>query len=191
MEPQSFWNSVSGASIASGRRKSAIVGNLVASQTREGEVYRRLLEKLEEERNALGGKVFDILGKLVFDGKQLRDLLKEAIRYGDSPEARERFNAIVNNALDRNKLRDLIEEHALAHDSMDASRVFAIRDDMERAEARRLQPHFIASFFKESFKTLVERCVSESPNALRPRTFLLSSATEIGLSAHAPRTLPL
>ena len=32
--------------------------NLVASQTREGEVYRRLLEKLEEERNALGGKVF-------------------------------------------------------------------------------------------------------------------------------------
>lgn len=128
--------------------------NLVASQTREGEVYRRLLEKLEEERNALGGKVFDILGKLVFDGKPLRDLLKEAIRYGDSPEARERFNAIVNKALDRDKLRDLIEEHALAHDSMDASRVFAIRDEMERAEARRLQPHFIASFFNEAFKRL-------------------------------------
>lgn len=128
--------------------------NLVASQTREGEVYRRLLEKLEEERNTLGGKVFDILGKLVFDGKPLRDLLKEAIRYGDSPEAKARFNEIVNNALDRDKLRDLIEEHALAHDSMDASRVFAIRDGMERAEARRLQPHFIASFFNEAFKRL-------------------------------------
>ncbi|MDR2503867.1 MAG: DEAD/DEAH box helicase, partial [Deltaproteobacteria bacterium] len=128
--------------------------NLVASQTREGEVYRRLLEKLEEERNALGGKVFDILGKLVFDGKPLRDLLKEAIRYGDSPEAKAWFNKIVNNALDHDKLRDLIEEHALAHDSMDASRVFAIRDEMERAEARRLQPHFIASFFNESFKRL-------------------------------------
>jgi hypothetical protein len=117
-------------------------------------VYRRLLEKLEEERNALGGKVFDILGQLVFDGKSLRDLLREAIRYGDSPEARARFNQIVNNALDRDKLRDLIEEHALAHDSMDASRVFAIRDEMERAEARRLQPHFISSFFNESFKRL-------------------------------------
>jgi superfamily II DNA/RNA helicase len=35
--------------------------NLVASKTREGDVYRRLLEKLEEERKALGGKVFDIL----------------------------------------------------------------------------------------------------------------------------------
>ncbi|MDL2317425.1 DUF3883 domain-containing protein, partial [Desulfovibrio sp. OttesenSCG-928-A18] len=128
--------------------------NLVASQTREGEVYRRLLEKLEEESNALGGKVFDILGKLVFDGKPLRDLLKEAIRYGDSPEAKAWFNEIVNNALDHDKLRDLIEEHALAHDSMDASRVFAIRDEMERAEARRLQPHFISSFFNESFKRL-------------------------------------
>ena len=37
---------------------------------------------------------------------------------------------------------------------MDASRVFAIRDEMERAEARRLQPHFIASFFNEAFKRL-------------------------------------
>lgn len=126
--------------------------NLVAAQTREGEVYRRLLEKLEEERNALGGKVFDILGKLVFDGKPLRELLKEAIRYGDSPEARARFNEIVNNALDREKLHDMIEEHALAHDSMDASRVFAIRDEMELADARRLQPHFVASFFTEAFK---------------------------------------
>lgn len=126
--------------------------NLVALHTREGEVYRRLLEKLEEERNALGGKVFDILGKLIFDGKPLRDLLKEAIRYGDSPEAKMRFDEIIDHTLDHNKLRDLIDEHALAHASMDTSRVFAIRDEMERADARRLQPHFIASFFNESFK---------------------------------------
>src|SRR5690606_22809585 len=57
-------------------------------------------------------------------------------------------------ALDRDKLRSLIEEHALAHDSMDATRVQQIREDMERAEARRLQPHFIASFFLEAFKRL-------------------------------------
>jgi SNF2 family DNA or RNA helicase len=128
--------------------------NLVASQTREGEVYRRLLEKLEEERRALGGKVFDILGKLLFGDKSLRNLLIEAIRYGNSPEVRAKYNALVNNALDRDKLRDLINEHALAHDSMDASRVMEIREEMERAEARRLQPHFVASFFNESFRRL-------------------------------------
>ena len=38
--------------------------NLVAKDTREGEVYHRLLEKLDEERRALGGQVFDILGRL-------------------------------------------------------------------------------------------------------------------------------
>ena len=60
--------------------------NLVAEETREGDVYRRLLEKLEEARQALGGQVFDVLGKLQFDGRPLRDLLIEAIRYGDQPE---------------------------------------------------------------------------------------------------------
>ncbi|AEV15183.1 Helicase domain protein [Thermus sp. CCB_US3_UF1] len=37
---------------------------LVAENTREGEVYRRLLAKLEEASRALGGKVFDVLGQL-------------------------------------------------------------------------------------------------------------------------------
>ncbi|TIP81962.1 MAG: RNA helicase, partial [Mesorhizobium sp.] len=46
------------------------------------------------------------------------------------------------------------EEHALAHDSMDVSKVHRIREDMERAEARRLQPHYIESFFLEAFKQL-------------------------------------
>ncbi|HOF41913.1 MAG TPA: helicase-related protein, partial [Candidatus Hydrogenedentes bacterium] len=128
--------------------------NLVASETREGDVYRRLLEKLEEERKALGGKVFDILGKLLFGDQPLRTLLVEAIRYGDRPEVRARLNEVVDKAMDRDKLRELIEERALAHDSMDASRVQAIREDMERAEARRLQPHFVAAFFNESFERL-------------------------------------
>jgi SNF2 family DNA or RNA helicase len=60
--------------------------NLVAEETREGEVYRKLLEKLEQARLALGGQVFDVLGKLQFEGKSLRDLLIEAIRHGERPE---------------------------------------------------------------------------------------------------------
>ncbi len=48
--------------------------NLVASETREGEVYNLLLRKLEQERESLGGKVFEILGKLTFDNMPLRDL---------------------------------------------------------------------------------------------------------------------
>ena len=128
--------------------------NLVAEETREGDVYRKLLEKLEEARKALGGQVFDVLGKLQFEGKPLRDLLIEAIRYGDRPDVRARLTQAIENAVDRRHLQDLLEERALAHDAMDASRVARIREDMERAEARRLQPHYIESFFIEAFQQL-------------------------------------
>ncbi|MBN2299514.1 MAG: DUF3883 domain-containing protein [Deltaproteobacteria bacterium] len=127
--------------------------NLVAEETREGDVYRTLLRKLETERSALGGAVFDVLGKAI-GGKELRELLIQAIRYGDKPEVKARLTQQVENALDRDRLQTLLDDKALAHESMDASKVFKIREEMERAEARRLQPHFIASFFLEAFRLL-------------------------------------
>lgn len=126
--------------------------NLVADKTREGDVYRTLLDKLEEARKALGGQVFDVLGRLEFDGKPLRELLIAAIRSDDSPEMRERMTRIVADAVNPKQIEDLLEERALAHDSMDASRVRRVREDMERADARRLQPHYIESFFLEAFQ---------------------------------------
>ena len=128
--------------------------NLVADETREGDVYRKLLDKLEQARQTLGGQVFDVLGKLHFEGRPLRELLVEAIRYGEQPEVRARLTTAVDHALDRGRLQDLLEESALAVDAMDASQVHRIREEMERAEARRLQPHYIESFFREAFQRL-------------------------------------
>ena len=128
--------------------------NLVADETREGDVYRKLLEKLEQARQSPGGQVFDVLGKLHFQGRPLRELMVEAIRYGEQPEVRARLETAVDHALDRGRLQDLLEERALAHDAMDASRVQRIREDMVRAEARRLQPHYVESFFREAFRRL-------------------------------------
>src|SRR5690606_25192283 len=48
--------------------------NLVARNTREGEVYLRLLTKLEQQARAYQGKVFDVLGR-AFENHSLRDLL--------------------------------------------------------------------------------------------------------------------
>ncbi|MGA1602043.1 MAG: helicase-related protein [Prochlorothrix sp.] len=127
--------------------------NLVAAETREGDVYLSLLRKLEVEQQALGGKVFDVLGKAIA-GKELRELLIEAIRYGDRPEVKAKLDQAVADRLDQKRLRVLLEEHALARDSMDASKVQEIRAEMERAEARKLQPHFIAAFFLEAFQRL-------------------------------------
>jgi hypothetical protein len=127
--------------------------NLVADETREGDVYRTLLEKLEEAREALGGQVFDVLGKIQFDGRPLRELMIEAIRYGDLPETRAKLTRAVEG-VNRQQLEALIEDRVLAHDAMDSSRVARVREAMERAEARRLQPHYVESFFIEAFKRL-------------------------------------
>jgi SNF2 family DNA or RNA helicase len=128
--------------------------NLVADDTREGDVYRKLLEKLEQARQALGGQVFDVLGKLQFEGRSLRDLLIEAIRHGERPEVKAYLTTVMDSALDRGHLQGLLDEGALVRDSMDVSQVQRIREDMERADARRLQPHYIESFFQEAFKRL-------------------------------------
>ena len=127
--------------------------NLVASETREGEVFNRLLQKLEQQRESLGGAVFDVLGKC-FTEKSLRDLLVEAIRKGESPEVKARLTKVIDDALDLEHLRELIEERALTHGAIDTTRLRDIREEMERAEAYRLQPHFIASFFREAFAHL-------------------------------------
>lgn len=136
--------------------------NLVAEETREGDVFIRLLSKLENIREALGGAVFDVLGK-VFQGTRLRQLLMEAIRYGEKPEVRARLEQAVESALDREQVARLLEERALARDNMDISKVLAVKEEMERAEARRLQPHFIASFFMEAFKLLGGRIREREP----------------------------
>ncbi len=65
-----------------GQQEVCHLWNLVAKETREGDVYFRLLEKIRVESEALKGRVFDILGE-VFEGKSLKELLIEAIRYGD------------------------------------------------------------------------------------------------------------
>ena len=127
--------------------------NLVAKDTREGEVYGRLLEKLEAARSALGGRVYDVLGRL-FEGAGMRDLLMDAIRYGERPEVKARLFERVDGAADRERLLALLEDRALARDRLGAAEVGRIREEMERAEARRPQPHYIESFFLQAFRHL-------------------------------------
>ena len=137
-----------------GQKEVCHLWNLVATETREGEVFSTLLKKLEEERDALGGQVFDVLGEVLYDNRPLRDLLIEAIRYGNRADVRDRLTRVVDQALDRQHLQALLEERALTHEMMSVVRVRQIREEMERAAARRLQPHFIASFFLEALKRL-------------------------------------
>lgn len=153
--------------------------NLVADETREGEVFQRLFQKLEEERQALGGKVFDILGKMTFDNRPLRELLIEAVRYGNDPAVKAKLNQVVDASMNPEAFRKLIEENALTEDFMDVHIVNAIREDMERMEAHKLQPHFIEAFFLEAFSGMGGKIrkretgryeITSVPYALRTRS---------------------
>ena len=60
--------------------------------------------------------------------RPLRQLLLDAIRYGDRPEVKARLFQVVDKALDRKHLQELVEGRALTHDAMDVTRVRVIRD---------------------------------------------------------------
>lgn len=136
-----------------GQQEVCHLWNLVAKETREGDVYFRLLEKLRVESDALKGRVFDILGE-VFEDISLKDLLLEAIRYGDKPEVRARLGQRIENALNHDHLRAILDRNALAQESMSAERLFSVKEEMEKAEARRLQPYFVRSFFMKAFEAM-------------------------------------
>jgi superfamily II DNA or RNA helicase len=127
--------------------------NLVAKETREGEVFLKLFDKLEVEKQALGGKVFDILGE-AFENASLKDLLIEAIRYGESPEIKAKLNQVIEGALDTEHLREILRRNALVEQHMSLEDLYAVKEEMDKAEARKLQPYFIRAFFTEAFQSL-------------------------------------
>ena len=127
--------------------------NLIAKETREGDVFQKLFDKLEVEKKALGGKVFDILGE-AFENRSLKELLIEAIRYGESPEVQARLNQVIDGALDTEHLREILRRNALVEQHMSIEDLYAVKEEMEKAEARKLQPYFIRAFFTEAFQNL-------------------------------------
>jgi len=126
--------------------------NLVAHETREGQVFQRLLSKLEVESEALSGRVFDILGT-VFEGTALRDLLIEAIR-SDGTATTTGTLSKLDVTMDHQRLQELLESRALALDTLSTSSVQRIREQMERARLQRLQPFYIEAFFREALGNL-------------------------------------
>lgn len=126
--------------------------NLVAEDTREGEVFIRLLDKIEEQRAAYGGEVFNVLGTSL-GNLSLAKVLREAIQYGERPEVRAQMFEVIDEGVAAG-LRELIDDEALANEALAPSDLEYLRRQMEDAKAKRLQPHFIRDAFLEAFERL-------------------------------------
>ncbi|MGE0304268.1 MAG: helicase-related protein [Acidimicrobiia bacterium] len=135
-----------------GQEEVCHMWNLVAEETREAQVYLRLLDKIEEQRRAYQGQVFDVLGAAL-PATELRRLLIEAIRYGDQPEVRARLFEVIDARIG-DGLGRLIAEQALSTEVMARAEVDRIRHHIEELQARRLQPHYISAFFRAAFQHL-------------------------------------
>ena len=135
-----------------GQREVCRLWNLVADNTREGAVFVRLLAKIEEQRKAYGGKVFDVLGT-AFGETPLRTLLIDAIRYGELPETRANMEKVIDASVARG-IEELLAERALTTDTLQRADIAELRALMDEARARRLQPHYIEGAFRAAFTRL-------------------------------------
>lgn len=136
-----------------GQTKTCYLWNLVAEETREGEVYALLLRKLEAIRSSLQGRVFDIFGEL-FDGTSLKDLLWKAIQQEDNGEHRRQLRSTIDNAMDQNRIEELLNEKKLTDDVLTSESVGKTELELKQAEVKRLQPIHLQSFFIEALRKL-------------------------------------
>ncbi|OBJ57454.1 helicase-related protein [Mycobacterium asiaticum] len=123
-----------------GQRNTCYLWNLVAADTREGDVFKTLLDKLEVQRQALGDQVFDVLGEVLTDAS-LSQLLTRALRGKAHRDE-------IETALDRvsGDLEGAVEKRAKFAGTLTSEELAALRREMEIAKAMSFQPHVVHDF---------------------------------------------
>lgn len=129
-----------------GQRKDVYIFNMVADDTREGKVLIKILSKLEEIRKALGkDKVFDVIGD-IFLGKNLYQLILEAVATArDLDEIIRELDIKVDEQYIA-RIKEVLGE-GLATRHIDYTR---IKEMFEKAKEHRLIPEYVEEFFKRA-----------------------------------------
>ena len=133
-----------------GQRHEVYIYNLVAVDTREGQILHRLFEKLDRMREHLGSdRVFDVIGEVV-KGRSLKELIIEAIAEQHTiDEILAAIEAEPNEEVISRVKEATLE--ALATKHLDLSRILG----KERiAKENRLVPEYIEAFFVRAAKAL-------------------------------------
>jgi superfamily II DNA or RNA helicase len=149
-----------------GQRKDCLIFNFVATNTIEGRVLQRLLEKLQEIRDALDDDaVFNVVGEVlpaVHIERVLRDYY--AGRLGDA-DLEDRLLHNVDERQFRNICQNALE--GLASRKLNLQMLIERR---ARAQERRVVPETIARFLREAaeFVPFALRPVANLPHTFEP-----------------------
>lgn len=156
-----------------GQNREVYIWNLIAENTREGQILDKLFKKLDRMRKALGtDRVFDIIGDVI-PGTSLNDLLKEAILDQRQMEDIEFDIERVDEEATRETLERVFMS-SLATEHIDYT---GLLKDQLKAKENRLVPEYVRDYFLRAFDhvggdfTAIDHGfrVSSVPYALRQR----------------------
>jgi hypothetical protein len=130
-----------------GQRKEVYVANLVAKDTREGKVMKKLMDKLNEIKTALNSdRVFDVIGE-VFYGKDLAQLILDAAANARSEEEILKELDIKVDEEYIAKIKEHLGESLATH-NID----FTMINEIARiAREQKLIPEYTRNFFVRAF----------------------------------------
>ena len=132
------------------QEREVMIWNIVAENTREGEVMERLLEKLDDMRQALGSdRVYDVIGEII-PAPRFDALMKDWL-------SRRRTMSEILAEIDLQtdveqvqRIRADMEDKALGSRYIDMSKLNA---DVQQSRENRLMPEYIEKFFLEAYRS--------------------------------------
>ena len=141
-----------------GQKKEVIIWNMITAHTLEGRILTRLFEKMEQMRKDLGSdKVFDIIGNLV-PGKNLEDLIKDAVfNQKNISDLEKEIDEVSRENVQQSLERAF--STSLASRFIDYSQ---LNEKKIQAEEGRLVPEYIEDYFLRIFKKIKGRIQKRS-----------------------------
>jgi superfamily II DNA or RNA helicase len=129
-----------------GQQATCVIFNFCAENTVEGMLLGRLLQKLEEMKKALGGRVYDVIGDVLSRNqidfeRMLRESLLNPTRMNE--------NQLEIEGIDPERLEEYEREVGVAQATKHVDMAWVAARDWESAE-RRLMPEFVEQFFSRA-----------------------------------------
>lgn len=144
-----------------GQKQDVLVFNMVAQNTREGNVLEKLLKKLDLIREQLGNdRVYDVISD-IFEEVGLDDIIDSTFN-----QKHTKFDDIIDIELTRENIEKKIREQKekMAHSEVNYS---AARDLKDLSDERRLQPIYIQRFFEDAFTYLGGKLEKITPSVFK------------------------
>jgi SNF2 family DNA or RNA helicase len=133
-----------------GQESTCVIFNFCAENTIEGKLLTRLLEKLEEMRSALGGRVYDVVGDLLArNGVDFERLLRETLLNPTQMNPAQ----LEIEGLSAEVYKEYEEMIGVAQATKNVDMSW-VRERDWRSEERRLMPEYVEQFFGRACEQL-------------------------------------